>query len=87
MMALSGQRVSYCYDLMDSAYDAPQIRRYSEQAGHVAITDINPRRNPDLKQALAAEAKAQRVAGIADHRRVRFRERSTVERGEWTGEG
>lgn len=40
---LTAQRVVSLYDLMDSAYDAPQIRAYSEQLGHVPLIDPNPR--------------------------------------------
>ena len=35
------------YDLMDSAYDAPEIRAFSETLGHVPIIDViheGPRR-------------------------------------------
>ena len=36
-------RVTNLYDLMDSAYDAPEIRAHSASMGHVAIIDVNPR--------------------------------------------
>jgi hypothetical protein len=38
------RRVQSLYDLMDSAYDAPQIHQFSRQLGHVPIIDPNPRR-------------------------------------------
>ena len=41
---MSQERVLNLYDLMDAAYDAPQIRSFSEEIGHVAIIDQNPRR-------------------------------------------
>jgi hypothetical protein len=41
---MSQERVTSLYDLMDSAYDAPQIKAFSQQLGHVAIIDQNPRR-------------------------------------------
>ena len=39
LMTMSTQRVTYLYDLMDSAYDAAAIRAHSAQLGHRAITD------------------------------------------------
>lgn len=63
---MSRQRVTNLYDLMDSAYDAPQIRDFSQRLGHVPIVDQNPRRGD--KQAMEpAQAK-------------RFKERSSAER-------
>ena len=35
-------RVTNLYDLMDSAYDAPEIRAHSASMGHVAIIDVTP---------------------------------------------
>ena len=43
---MSAARVSSLYDLMDSAYDAPQIVDFSRSLGHVPIIDHNPRRGP-----------------------------------------
>ena len=40
---MSAERVSSLYDLMDAAYDAPQIHEYSAKLGHVPIIDNNPR--------------------------------------------
>jgi len=37
-------RVANCYDLMDAAYDAAEIRAFSQGLGHVPIIDHNPRR-------------------------------------------
>ena len=63
--------------LMDSAYDAPEIRQHSESLGHVAIIDVNPRRDATLKQDLKTEAQAQRAAGHLYPETLRYRERST----------
>jgi hypothetical protein len=41
---MSQERLTNLYDLMDSAYDAPQIHRFSEGLGHKPIIDNNPRR-------------------------------------------
>lgn len=48
---LSAQRVTSLYDLMDSAYDAPQIHAFSRSLGHVPIIDPNPRRGEKIPLA------------------------------------
>ena len=77
---LTASRVDSLYDLMDSAYDAPEIRAFSEQLGHVPIIDLNPRRRPQLKAERKREALAQRRIGQVPPEVRRYRERSTVER-------
>jgi len=76
----TAKRVCNCYDLMDSAYDAPQIHTHSLGLGHVPIIDINPRRNTEHKQALAAENKAWASIHLQPAEAVRYNERTTVER-------
>ncbi|MCY4672556.1 MAG: transposase, partial [Bacteroidetes bacterium] len=71
------QRVDHCYDLMDSAYDAKEIHAHRTESGRVPIIDTNPR---NRKAAHRREQKAQRRAGFIPLERVRYRERSTVER-------
>jgi hypothetical protein len=63
---LTAQRVTSLYDLMDSAYDAPQIHTFSRTLGHVPIIDPNPRGGEKIP---LAPAEAQR-----------FKERSASER-------
>ena len=63
---LTAQRVTSLYDLMDSAYDAPQIHAFSRSLGHVPIIDPNPRGG---EKRPFAPAEAQR-----------FKERSASER-------
>lgn len=67
MMKRISPVVTSLYDLMDSAYDAPSIRKVSESLGHVAIIDQNPRRG--------------HKANFAPAECVRYRERSNAERG------
>ena len=74
------RRVDSLYDLMDSAYDAPEIRAFSEQLGHVPIIDVNPRRRPQVKAERKREALAERCIGQVSPEARRYRERSTVER-------
>ena len=65
---------------MDSAYDAPEIRAFSQKLGHVPIIDLNPRRRPQVKAERKREALAQRCIGQVSPEARRTRERSTVER-------
>ena len=77
LATLSQERVSSLYDLMDSAYDAKQIREHSAEMGHIPIIDVNPRRKGAEHRR---ENKAQREANFVPPERVRYRERSNVER-------
>lgn len=80
LATMTSRRVTNCYDLMDSAYDAPEIHEYSRRLGHVPLIDINPRRNKALKDELAAENKRRKVANYQTAEDQRYNERSTVER-------
>ncbi len=80
LAAMTSRRVTNLYDLMDSAYDAPQIRDYSEQLDHVALIDINPRRDKALKEELANEHKRRHAANYQTAEAQRYNERGTVER-------
>jgi IS5 family transposase len=53
MMKLTSHKVTYLYDLMDSAYDAAPIRDVSRSLEHVPIIDRNPRRGDTLPMAPA----------------------------------
>ena len=86
LATMTAARVTNLYDLMDSAYDAPEIRAHSASLGHVAVIDANPR-SAARKRQLAAEAKAQRSLGQASCEQVRYRERSTVERVNGSSQG
>jgi transposase len=77
---MSAGRVTNLYDVMDSAYDVPQIHDMSRQLGHVPLIDVHPRRDKALKDGLAAEKKRCRLVGHKTAEAVRYNERSTVER-------
>ena len=77
---LTASRVDSLYNLMDSAYDAPEIRAFSTKLGHVAIIDVNPRRRPKVKAERKREAMVQRCIGHLSPEAQRYRQRSTVER-------
>ena len=68
------------YDLMDSAYDVPEIHEHSKQLGHIPIIDKNPRRNKVLKLELEAEIKRCKTIHIKPAEAIRYNERSIVER-------
>lgn len=63
----TAQQVTWCYDLMDSAYDAEEIHQVSRSCGHAPIIDIHPRRKnaPPFDPPTAH----------------RYKERTTAERG------
>jgi len=66
LMKMSSARVTYLYDLMDSAYDAGSIYHVSRDLGHVPIIDKNSR--------------GKEVIPMAPHEAVRYNERTAVER-------
>jgi hypothetical protein len=80
LATITSRRVSNCYDLMDSAYDAPEIHEYSRRLDHIPLIDTNPRRNKALKEELANESKRCKVVNYQTAEAQRYNERSTVER-------
>jgi hypothetical protein len=76
MMKESSKRVTYLYDLMDSAYDAEAIRECSKSLNHVPIIDWKKRRQAET--SLPCRVKVQPELSPAE--RVRYRERTSVER-------
>jgi hypothetical protein len=67
LATITEQRVDYCYELMDAAYDAGPIRLHSYARGHVPLIDFNRRSIKDTRAFTGYEAK-------------RYKERSTAER-------
>ena len=67
LMKLTSSKVTYCYDLMDSAYDAADIWNQSKELEHVPIIDRNPR--------------GKEVVPMAPHEAARYNERTASERG------
>ena len=78
LASITAGRVTNLYDLMDSAYDAPEIWDKSRALGHVPIIDANPHRGG--KAEAGAEALARRCAGHEPAEDVRYNERSAAER-------
>jgi transposase len=79
LAVLSTGRVTHLYDLMDSAYDAPEIRARIRELGHVPIIDKNPR-STAIKEELETEARARKAAGYQLAEDIRYNERSASER-------
>lgn len=67
LMQMSSKRATVLYDLADAAYDAPEIKGFSKALGRVPIIDSNKRRGNAVE--------------LEPAEKVRYRERSTVERG------
>jgi Transposase DDE domain/Transposase domain (DUF772) len=78
LATITAGRITNLYDLMDSAYDAPEIREKSRSLGHVPIIEANPRRGG--KAIAEAEARAKRNAGYQPAEDVRSNQRSSAER-------
>lgn len=76
LMTMTSQRVTYLYELMDSAYDAESIREHSEHLGHVAI--IDPKAPQNQRTQLPSRRTPKRELSPAQ--KLRFRDRTTVER-------
>ena len=80
LASMTAARIINLYDLMDSAYDVPEIKDHSRSLGHVPIIDVNPRARRGLKDELKAEGKRRQRLGHSLAEEVRYNERSTVER-------
>ncbi len=66
LMRMTGERVTYLYDLADAAYCSGVIRDVSRQAGHVPLIDHNARRGEKI--------------AFAPHEAERYKARSQAER-------
>jgi len=66
MGKITAERVTSWYDLMDSAYDAKDIREVCRELGHVPIIDMNRRRG--------------KVVAMESDRARRYRNRTSAER-------
>lgn len=94
LATMTAQRVTSLYDLMDSAYDAREIREHSKSLGHVPIIAWTERSVPiPLKRAMTlSRGHKRKLKTIAKQRRPRkdpplspaeqdrFRERTMSER-------
>jgi Transposase DDE domain/Transposase domain (DUF772) len=80
LAVMTARRVTNCYDLMDSAYDAPEIWAKARELGHVPIIDRHPLRAAGGKIEFEAGALAKQCAGYKTAEELRYNERSAAER-------
>jgi hypothetical protein len=76
LATMSSQRVTYCYELMDSAYDAAEIHEHSRSMGHVPIIDPAQRGRKTKNTFLPGKAPRQLTWAESS----RYRERTMAER-------
>ena len=74
LATMTTQRVTYCYELMDAAYDAHHIREQSSSMGHVPIID------PHQRRASETPFQPSGAPGLSPAQQQRYRERTMVER-------
>ena len=79
LATMTAARITSLYDLMDSAYDVPEIHAHSRALGHVPIIAENPR-GGTKKLRHTAEALARRTVNFRTAEARRFAERSSAER-------
>jgi len=80
LAAMTAQKITNLYDLMDSAYDMEEIHAHSRSLGHVPLIDNNPRRNVCAKENKEAEAKARKTLNWKFAEDYRYDQRTTAER-------
>ena len=74
LATMSTQRVTYCYELSDSAYWARHIAEYSRGLGHVPITDPKQVRQKETPFEASPSNELDAAA------KQRYRERTMIER-------
>jgi hypothetical protein len=77
LMTMSSRRVTYLYELSDSAYDAKQIDDHSRQNGHIPITALHGRRASKKATALFPVGTMPQLPPAQEER---FKTRTMVER-------
>ena len=77
LMSMSSQRVTYLYELSDSAYDAKPIDLHSRQKGHIPITAWHGRRASKKATALFPVGTLPQLTPAQEER---FKVRTMVER-------
>lgn len=81
LATMTAARVTNLYDLMDSAYYMDEIAAHSRSLNHVPLIDKNVRRDKALAEERKAEARRREIINFIAPEKVRFRERTTAERG------
>jgi hypothetical protein len=78
LATMTTQRVTYCYDVMDSAYDAYHIKEQSRVLGHVPIVDPKAPGGPKPEGQTIPLGPPRRQLSWAEEER--YKERTMVER-------
>ena len=79
LATMTAGRVTNLYDLMDSAYDAPEIKAHSRALGHVPVIEPHPRTAAG-KERIRAETRRQKRIGLRTAEHARYQQRSAAER-------
>jgi len=53
LMQMAYEHAAILYDLADSAYDAEEVKAFSEKLGHIPVIDPNSRRGDKVELAPA----------------------------------
>jgi hypothetical protein len=80
LMTMTSERVTYLYELMDSAYDADPIHQHSRQLQHVPIIAPHPRRGTKRPSLLTKVFPAQPTPQLTWAQANRYKERTMAER-------
>jgi hypothetical protein len=80
LATMTAARITHLYELMDSAYDAPPIRRASRALGRVPIIAEQARSDQAKKAAMQAERQARKHLNFEPAEARRLRQRSGDER-------
>lgn len=80
LATMTAGKITSLYDLMDSAYDSPEIRQHSHTLGHKPIIEVNPRRGDAFKKEHHAEEERLRLIRFELPEQVRFKIRTSAER-------
>jgi Transposase DDE domain/Transposase domain (DUF772) len=80
LMSLSSARVTYLYELMDSAYDAASIHAHSRQLNHVPIIAPHPRRGTKKPSQLQKVFPDKPTPQLTWAQQERFKTRTMSER-------
>lgn len=80
LMTMTSRRVTYFYDVMDSAYDADPIVEHSRELKHVPIVQPHPRRGTKKASQLPKAFPVKLTPQLSPAQEQRYKERTMVER-------
>jgi hypothetical protein len=72
-------RMTSLYDLMESAYDAPEIKAHSRALGHIPLIEPHPRTAAGQERP-RREARRQKLIGLRRAEHQRYQPRRAAER-------